>query len=396
MSGEYPNGNTAIGENALADAVNTGTRDNSAFGINALTNLNPGTNENTALGAEALRANQTGENTAVGAYASSRVAGTHNTSVGNWALRYNAGGDDNTAVGHRALAGTLTETDPVTTPSGQQNTAMGSGALRGNNKGNGNTAVGHNVLYNNFNASNNTGVGARALQANTSGTRNVAMGVDTLTSNTTGVRNTGLGSRALENTTTGGMNSALGRRALSAATTGSSNSSLGHRTGDSLTVESNNTLVGANSDITPGVSFGTAVGAGAIVSANNSVVLGRTGDKVGIAVSSPAASLHIGAGVCNKVALVPSGIYNATIDDYIILVNPVIATTIVLPSVAGLADGHTFIIKNFFTASAITVTTYSGVDLFYDVAAFIGSISMAAETTSTFVHNAGTYYVITH
>lgn len=390
------NGNTAIGENALIDAINTSSRDNSAFGFNALTNLNPGTNENTAVGAQALRANQVGENTAVGAYASYRVVGTHNTSVGNWALRYNAGGDENTAVGHRALAGTLTETDPVSTPFGHQNTAMGSGSLRGNNGGNDNTAVGYNVLYNNFDANRNTGIGSRALGANTSGSRNVAMGVDTLTNNTTGTRNAGVGNRSLESMTTGSRNVAMGHRALSLATTGSLNVGIGLQSGDSLTSESNNTLIGANTNISPGVNFGTAIGAGAIVSADNSVVLGKSGDKVGIGISSPVASLHIGGGVCNKVVQFGGLTYNATADDYIILVNGVAGTSVVLPSTAGLAEGHTFIIKNFFSFNPIDVTTYSGVDLFWDTSGFVGIYPMAVETTRTFVHSFGTYYVIAH
>jgi hypothetical protein len=390
MSGEYPNGNTAIGENALIDAVNTSSRDNSAFGINALTNLNPGTNENTALGAEALRANQTGENTAVGAYASSRVSGTHNTSLGNWALRYNAGGDANTAVGHRAMAGTLTETDPVVTPSGDRNTAVGSNALRGNNKGDDNTAIGYNVLYNNFNASNNTGVGSGSLKANTSGARNTALGADALTNNTTGRRNVGLGTRSLESLTTGQSNSAVGRRAMGGATTGSSNSSLGHRTGDSLTAESNNTLLGANSDIVPGVSFGTAVGAGAIVGSNNSIVLGRVGvDKVGIGVSDPMASLHIGGGICNKVIQFIGGLaYNATINDYIVITD---APSVVFPSTGSVAEGHTFVVKSLGVIVTVSATAGS----FYDTGV-VASIIMPANSARTFVHSMGIYYVVTH
>ena len=116
-TGEYLNGNTAIGENALDTAKNTSSRDNSAFGFNALRSLNPGANESTAIGSQALRGNQTGENT---------------------------------AIGHRALAGTLTETDPVSSAGGDQNTAVGSNALRGNHDGDDNTAIGVNALIASF------------------------------------------------------------------------------------------------------------------------------------------------------------------------------------------------------------------------------------------------------
>lgn len=393
MSGEYPNGNTAIGENALSEVISSSSssRDNSAFGFNALTELNPGTNENTALGSESLRSNQTGENTAVGAYASWRVEGTHNTSVGNWALRYNAAGDDNTAVGHRALAGTLTETDPPYTPIGHRNTATGSGALRGNNKGNRNTGFGYNALYNNFNADNNTGVGAHALEANTSGEQNVALGAHAMLNNTTGTKNTGLGSRSLESMTTGISNTALGRRSLRFLTTGTFNTALGQRTGETLTTESNNTLLGAKSDITAGISFGTAIGSETTVSASNSIVLGRSGvDKVGIGVSAPASSLHINGGICNTVVQTGGGNYNATINDYIMLSNTLGVATITLPTTVGLANGTTFVIKNYGTNN-LTVTTAGNI---MDSPPAVGSITMLPDTTRTFVHYSGVYYVI--
>ena len=355
-TGEYANGTTAIGQNALSVAKDTSSRDNSAFGINALASLDVGTNECSAFGAEALKNNHTGENTAVGAYASSNVVGTRNTSIGNWALRYNASGDNNTAVGHRTLAGTLTESDPVATPGGDQNTAVGAGALRGNNNGNENTAVGFNASYNNIDADYNTSIGSHALELNTLGEKNVA---------------------------------------------------VGYKSGNTVTTEANNTLVGSMADIMATVTYGTAVGADSIVEQSNSVVLGRkpTGsnpavDYVGIGTSAPVAALQVNGGHANRIRIVTALVDLPTIDDYILIVNTSAAASIVLPS--GIADGHTFIVKNIGLFPVTLSTIVGGTD-FYDTAGVATIVMPASTDTMTLVYSTATggiagvlYYVVAH
>lgn len=390
-TGEYPNGNTAIGQNALIVARNTSARDNSAFGINALSSLNPGVNENTGIGAETLKMNMTGENTAVGAYASNKVTGTQNTSVGNWALRYNANGNSNTAMGHRALAGTLTESDPMTTPNGIQNTCVGSNALRGNNNGNDNTAVGYRALYNNFDAINNTAVGSRALEANTSGWRNTAVGFNSLMSNTTATRNTAIGSRSLELTTTGGENTALGRRAMMSNISGSNNTAVGYRTGDTITSESNNTLVGTRADIGAGITFGTAVGAQAKVTQSNSIVLGRpTTDRVGVRTTAPDAAFHVNGGVCTSSVRVVAANTSMGVDDMILIATAGITVTLPTPGSFS-SNGHTFIVKNN-SGGSVTVQGTSIVN--NTSTSTSSSVVITSGTSCTFVNYNGSYYII--
>ena len=64
-----------------------------------------------------------------------------------------------------------------------------------NTGANNNTAIGHNALAIN-NGSGNTAVGRNALQANTSGTTNTALGVNALSNVSLGSNNIGLGNNA--------------------------------------------------------------------------------------------------------------------------------------------------------------------------------------------------------
>jgi hypothetical protein len=398
-TGEYLNGNTAIGTNALIGARNTSARDNSAFGINSLSSLVAGSNENTGIGSETLRMNLTGENTAVGAYASNKVTGTHNTSVGNWALRYNATGNSNTAMGHRALAGTLTESDPVTVPSGNQNTGVGSGALRGNNNGNDNTAIGYQALYNNIDAINNTAIGSMSLHANTTGIRNTAIGFNALMSNTTAIRNTGIGSRSLVATTTGGENTAIGRNTMINNTTGSGNTVIGHQVGNTITSETNNTLIGSHADIGSGITHGTAIGALAKVTQSNSIVLGRTTtDRVGIRTTAPDAALHVNAGIALSAIRSTSANASMGVDDMIMIVTSG-SPTITLPAPGSFsANGHMFIIKNNGPG---TVSVKSSANLSTDFAndssaTTTNTISVNTGISYTFANLGSRYYIIQH
>jgi len=182
----------------------------------------------------------------------------------------------------------------------------------------------HNFGTNNFFAgvnagnftlsgSNNTGVGINALQALTTGPSNTAMGQDALRSNTTGYWNTAVGHGALNTNNTGYYNTAVGYGVLSYNTTGNSNTAMGlgalsYNTGnyntamglDALWANTTgyyNTAIGCEADVsTGGLTNATAIGANAIVSASNSMVLGGTGAnavKVGIGTTSPQGALDV-------------------------------------------------------------------------------------------------------
>jgi hypothetical protein len=192
-----------------------------------------------------------------------------NTAIGSSALNSNGSGDNNTASGFDALASNT---------GGSFNTADGAGALLYNTDGSENTAAGALALYSNATGSANTASGRRALHSNTTGGFNTAIGADALFSNTTGASNTAIGDLALRSNTIGGSNVAIGDGTLF------------------NNVVDYNTAIGFGADVIPaGLTNATAIGAYAVVSASNAMVLGNVipGVNVGIGVSAPAFKLHV-------------------------------------------------------------------------------------------------------
>jgi hypothetical protein len=95
-------------------------------------------------------------------------------------------------------------------------------------------------------------------------------------------------------TNTGKYLTAVGDYALYKDTTGSNNTALGYSAGTANTNGNSNTFIGylANAGIA-GLTNATAIGANAVVSQNNSLVLGATGVKVGIGTAAPAYTLDV-------------------------------------------------------------------------------------------------------
>jgi Chaperone of endosialidase len=123
-------------------------------------------------------------------------AALRNTAVGVNALTAVTTQDDNTGIGHAALAANI----------GAFNTAVGAFALDANTNGTANTAVGYNALSANTATSNNTAVGAGSLDSASSGSSNTAIGTQTLLNLTIGDGNIALGYQAGTNVTTGNRN----------------------------------------------------------------------------------------------------------------------------------------------------------------------------------------------
>ncbi|MFN6963199.1 MAG: tail fiber domain-containing protein [Pyrinomonadaceae bacterium] len=161
------------------------------------------------------------------------------------------------------------------------------------------------------------GIGAGA--ANTTGTGNAAFGSDAGTANTTGSNNAFFGEGAGAANTTGFSNSFFGRAAGSATTIGDSNSFFGNGAGAANVAGTQNTFVGRNAGNSNGGGSGnsvfghnanvgsanltnaTAIGSSALVTQNNSLVLGSiTGvngatasTSVGIGTTAPSERLHV-------------------------------------------------------------------------------------------------------
>ena len=250
------NSNVANGSNALC--FNTTGNNNTATGYQALV-LNTTGNTNTANGAQALRSNTTGN---------------YNTANGSQALYSNTTGNDNTSNGFQSLLNNTT---------GNNNTANGRDALRSNTTGIQNVANGFQALYSNIPGNYNTANGSEALRQNTTGNYNTANGSEALRQNTTGNYNTANGSEALYSNTTGNNNATNGYQALYKNTTGQNNTANGMSAGYDNTTASNNTFIGATTNISPTTANwtnSTAIGFGALITASNQIVLGRSSEIV--------------------------------------------------------------------------------------------------------------------
>ena len=275
-------------KSGLVDHINLST----AFGYQAL-NANPGS-ENSAFGYLALSSITTGiSNTAVGSNALPvNSSGVNNSGFGNYALRLNTSGSNNVAVGTFALYSNTTS---------QANTAIGSFALYLNSGGANNTATGFNALTLNTDGFSNVANGTNALNSNNTGNHNSALGFSSLSSNLIGSYNTAEGSTALIGNTTGSYNTALGSNSLSNNVTGNLNTAVGYNAG----------VLAANGNLTNV----TAIGANAIVSTSNSVVIGNNAN-VGIGTSAPNSRLELNGSFATRI-IQSSGTGNVTLDNNI-------------------------------------------------------------------------------
>ncbi len=177
---------------------------------------------------------------------------------------------------------------------GVENTGTGYQALFSNTTGANNVAAGTIALFANTTGGANTATGYAALAANTGGSQNTAAGFDALSTNTVGNGNNGSGAYALSSNTAGSYNTADGYSASYSNTTGNYNTATGTDAMLWNATGNYNTGLGENAGPDSGstaLTNSTAVGANAIVSQNNTLVLGNT------TVGSPGASfVNVGIG----------------------------------------------------------------------------------------------------
>jgi hypothetical protein len=121
-----------------------------------------------------------------------------------------------------------------------------------------NTVLGYQSLVNIVSGDNNTAMGFVSMNHLTSGKYNTGMGSYALNANSVGDENTAVGQQSLQNTTSSG-NTGIGSYSLTTNISGY-----------------NNTAIGYASDVASGaLTNTTAIGAGAIVSADNTIQLGN-------------------------------------------------------------------------------------------------------------------------
>lgn len=277
--------NTAVGYQALASVNEEG---NVAVGAGALSS-NRGRG-NVGVGYYALYNNADGYlNTAVGYRAlHSNISGYENTAVGSEALFTSDSGFWNTALGYRALY-FLNGAD------GSYNTAIGfEAAFSSSTDVNYLTAIGYHALRGNATGLSNTAVGAGALATATGGNYNTAMGAGAMQSGQAIIGNTVVGASAgtalAENHTTvfgadALSNGSVTRGAVAvgvstmSACTGAScaySTAIGFNALSTPTTNGYNTAIGATANVNGNFTNSLAAGYGATATASNYVRFGNT------------------------------------------------------------------------------------------------------------------------
>jgi hypothetical protein len=292
--------NIFVGEGA---GVNNSGLNNSFFGANA-GNGNTSGNLNSFFGANSGLSNTSGINNAFFGNSAGRsnIDAGYNSFFGSGAGFSNTVGSNNSFFGSNS--GIFTTTGPANSffgkDSGFSNTTGGNNSFFGYFSGRANTVGINNSFFglsageSNTSGDSNTFVGAFSGDSNLTGYENAFFGQDAGGQNTngyansffgyragwfntTGIANAFFGSGAGQANTTGIVNAFFGRFAGSGNTDGFRNSFLGPFAGSSNTTGDNNTMVGAGADVgVNNLTYATAIGADAVVSSSNTIVLGRS------------------------------------------------------------------------------------------------------------------------
>jgi hypothetical protein len=324
------NGNAFFGDSA--GRSNTIGGHNSFFGSGAGA-LNTTANFNSFFGRDAGGRNTTGDQNAFFGVSTGldNTTGSRNAFFGRGAGRYNTTGSENSFFGKDAGYYNTTGTD---------NAFFGESAGRGNSTGSANAMFGASAGSGTSTGSNNAFFGAAAGSNNTEGSYNTFVGKDAGLHNTTAYSNSFFGAGSGQNTTTGTDNSFFGDAAGTSNTTGHTNVFMGSAAGLSNTIGFGNVFIGtlngyynssglgntsigsyAGSANTTGsfnnflgygadaastnLSNATAIGARALVSQSNSIVLGSINGingatatvNIGIGTTTPADRLDVNGGI---------------------------------------------------------------------------------------------------
>ncbi|UFH56327.1 bZIP transcription factor [Spirosoma sp. KNUC1025] len=241
------------------------------------------------------------------------TTGSSNVFVGAFSGSANTSGSSNAFIGY--FAGHTNST-------GNSDTFVGTGAGEYNTTGSGNAFLGYAAGFRNTTGFNNSFLGYGAGQSNTTGSYNTYMGGGAAILNITGSQNVFLGNDAgyfstsnTQNTlvgyqsgynSNGDANTFLGHQSGFDNTSGLRNVAVGQKAGANNQTGSDNVFVGygakAGTANPTNVTNAVAIGANAVVSQSNSMVLGSR-LNVGIGNSAPSAKLHITAGVANTSGL---------------------------------------------------------------------------------------------
>lgn len=278
-------GNTAGSNNTLVGAQANVAANSLAFatalGAGAVVN----SSNTVVLGRNVDTVRVPGALNVAGAFAAGIVAATTQFSLGGQRILSNAGTDN-------LFAGTSAGDSNTT---GGFNSFFGVGVGTLNTTGEGNSLFGRAAGGSNTTGNSNSFFGVNAGSQNTTGNANVFFGVLAGLGNTAGSNNTFIGVNAGTNNVGGSGNTFLGRDA---------NFNFLNQSGNA------NTLLGTNAKIgAADLNNATAIGAGAVVSTSNTVVLGRSVDAVKVPgrLSVTAVILKSPGGACFELTVTDSG-----------------------------------------------------------------------------------------
>ncbi len=237
------------------------------------------------------------------------MSGSGNVSVGTQANRANQVGGYNVVIGDSAgynntVSGNvmLGSKAGLTNQTGTQNTFLGY-QTGYNATSSANTFIGYRSGFSTTTGQFNTFIGTQAGLSNTTGEANFFLGVNAGVLNTTGSGNFFVGNNAGARNSTGGFNVFLGTNAGSNSDAAFNNTAIGYEAGGNLGSGQTNTFIGFRANPSSGaLSNAAAIGANAVVSVSNALVLG-SGANVGVGTSAPTSKLHVVSGTAGQSGL---------------------------------------------------------------------------------------------
>lgn len=288
-----------IGANRVLTAAGTA---NTFVGIGAGQSWTNG-NGNTFVGTNAGKQNTNGGGNSFFGWQSgfATTTGSSNSFFGQSAGLNNTTGANNVFVGFGAGGANTTA---------NENTFVGTDAGTHNTTGFSNSFFGTSAGWRNATQSNNSFFGYSAGY-NNDACCNSFFGTNAGLNNDSGTNNSFFGFNAGSVNTAGSNNSFFGRASGFRNTVGTENTFIGDLSGNTNTSGTDNTTIGYNADLgATGLSFATAIGAGSVVNASNTIALGRENgaDKVVIYGLGSAGSTQLCRNALNQIATCSSSL----------------------------------------------------------------------------------------
>ena len=367
--------NSTVSSKGLTSST-SGTS-NFIAGVNAGDAIQSGGNYNVLIGDEAGTAITTGDNNVAVGYKALEAEDNYgyNVAVGSESLMTLAATSADaysTAVGYQS--GKLTDT-------GLYNTFVGAQSGRGNTSASNNVGMGNASLYTNQLGSNNVAIGVQALNtmnpSTSTDTFNTAVGYQAMQDATTVIQTTAVGGKSLNELTTGNYNVAVGMEALEETTVGDYNTAVG-----TYALKTN-----VNGDRSTAFGYGALFSQGPSTATNADYQNVAMGMHAGYNISTGKKNVYIGYEAANG-----DGSNKATGDDNVFIGNE-----------AGhdITTGGSNVLIGSFAGDKVTTGVYNvalgtnalGAATTDNNSTAIGQQSLGSQNTTTDSHNVGCGYL---